>query len=134
MQIEPGKFQVFESELRQAMMDAAIRMIEASWIWQKLRQGPYSAEHLADQRTLNKELAEHLKAELAEMKAYKNGDLAGGPGWLAAIVDNRVEEHEILIEALRRHKRELDLMAGEKIEPEVHFAQATLVGRMGGGM
>ena len=38
-----------------------------------------------------------------------------------------------IVEVLRQQKRALDFMAGNKVEPEAHFAEAVLVGTMGGG-
>jgi hypothetical protein len=44
----------------------------------------------------------------------------------------RREENRLLAEACFRHKRELDLLAGEKVEPVAHDASATLVAIVGG--
>jgi hypothetical protein len=44
----------------------------------------------------------------------------------------RREENKALLEACLRHKRELDLLAGEKVEPVAHEASATLVASLGG--
>ncbi len=50
------------------------------------------------------------------------------------LLDWKRQEIKELMELLTRQKRELDYFAGEKIEPMVHFAEAVLVGKFGGGI
>ncbi len=38
------------------------------------------------------------------------------------------QENKELAECCAKHKRELDYVAGEKVEPVTHFAEAVLVG------
>ena len=45
----------------------------------------------------------------------------------------RLAQIAAMREVLHKQKRSIDFMAGNPIEPEVHFAEAVLVGTMGGG-
>jgi hypothetical protein len=43
------------------------------------------------------------------------------------VIDVHRKMNAALLERIRLHERELALMAGEKIEPEVHFGEAVLL-------
>ncbi len=47
------------------------------------------------------------------------------------LLDHKRQECEWLINLLQRHRRDLGWRAGEKIEPMVHFAEASLAGKAG---
>lgn len=44
----------------------------------------------------------------------------------------RLEQNAAMVELLRGHRRALQFMAGLPVEPQVHTAEAVLVGVMGG--
>jgi hypothetical protein len=46
----------------------------------------------------------------------------------------RRAENKALADACFRHKRELDLLAGEKVEPVAHEGEVVIVSKMGGGV
>jgi len=70
----------------------------------------------------------HTK-EIEEVMFKVHPDVISDEGLFAA---NRARNDE-LTELLRRQKRALDFMEGKPIEPELHFAEAVIVGRIGGG-
>ena len=135
--IDTAKFPLFQNELRTALLNAALRMIDASEAWKQMSDFVVNATSeqalLANHREVNARLTKLAQDELAEIKSYKAEKLGDGPGWLHNLVDYAVDQREALVEAIRKHDRELALMAGETIAPEVHFASAVLIGRLGGG-
>jgi hypothetical protein len=66
--------------------------------------------------------------ELEEVMFRVYGDVISDEGLFKA---NR-ERNDALLELCRKHKRALDFMEGKPIEPELHFADAVLVGTIGG--
>lgn len=68
-------------------------------------------------------LITHTK-ELEELLMRQYPDIISDQGLLDA---NRQRNRDLL-ELCRKHKRVLDFMAGEKVEPENHSAEAVLVG------
>jgi len=73
---------------------------------------------------------DHFRRELMDiMHAFDNRYHAvlDDEGWLLV----RRAENKALGEAIARHKREFDLMAGEKVEPIAYEAVVTLTARGG---
>jgi hypothetical protein len=50
------------------------------------------------------------------------------------LVALRLEQNTVLAEVVRKQRRHLRLMNGEKIEPEIHYAEAVLIGTGSGEM
>jgi hypothetical protein len=44
------------------------------------------------------------------------------------LIAMRLEQSDVLTEILRKQRRHLRFMNGEKIEPEIHYAECTIVG------
>ncbi len=63
-----------------------------------------------------------LVREFGDMTQGKTGD---------ELLHWKRREYKAIIELLEKHRRELDWRAGEKLEPMVHFAEASLAGRAG---
>jgi hypothetical protein len=51
----------------------------------------------------------------------------------AALLALKLEQNELLAEIVRKQRRHLRFMNGEKIEPEVHHVQCTMTGEGFGG-
>lgn len=49
-----------------------------------------------------------------------------------ALLALRLEQYEILTEAVERHRRHIEFLMGKPIEPKIHFGEAILVGVVGG--
>jgi len=47
------------------------------------------------------------------------------------LVEMRIEQNIKLLDLLRQQRRALQFMAGEKIEPEMHFGEGVLIGTFG---
>ena len=50
----------------------------------------------------------------------------------AQLVGLRMEQNEVLMQVLEKHRRSLQYMLGVPVEPVAHSAEAVLVGVMGG--
>jgi hypothetical protein len=50
----------------------------------------------------------------------------------AELLAIRTEENDALAESIRQQRRWIDHLAGRPVKPEVHFADAVIVGRLGG--
>src|SRR5262245_31913044 len=58
---------------------------------------------------------------------------AVGIGSKAEMLELRLEQNQRLADLLHQHRRALNFMAGNKVEPEVQFGEAIVIGAMGGG-
>ncbi len=43
------------------------------------------------------------------------------------LIAMRIEQNELLFQTLKKHRRTLEFMRGQKIEPEMHFGEAVLL-------
>lgn len=73
-------------------------------------------------------LAREIQQNLIEFNARSNGKTDK-----AELLKIRLEQNDILKELLRKQRRALAFMAGEKIEPETHFGEAIIRGEGGMG-
>ena len=69
-------------------------------------------------------LARELQQVLTDYNRRANGVTD-----MATLVTLRLEQNTVLAEVVRKQRRHLRLMNGEKIEPETHYAEAVMVGR-----
>jgi hypothetical protein len=86
---------------------------------------------------------DHFSDELYEIMRRANKAVRGefhedGVGRFIRIMSDldiltiRRRENAELMAALEQQKRELDLMAGEQVQPKMHFAEAVVTGAGGG--
>lgn len=73
-------------------------------------------------------LAREIQQNLVEFNAR-----ASGLTDKAELLELRLAQNEALAELLRKQRRALQFMAGQKIEPEVHFGEVILQGTGGQG-
>jgi len=73
-------------------------------------------------------LAREIQQNLVDYNAQANGKTDK-----AELLRIRLEQNDALKELLRKQRRALALMAGEKIEPEMHFGEAIITGQGGMG-
>lgn len=138
--IDRSKLQLFGREKRDMVVRAAQALVDQSEITRTLSMYFNTAAVGDDQEALTQARAEHQQlSEILERhhKQLKQAlDYATANQLPAAmfVLENRIGEIEQLQYAIENQDRELKLMAGEPIEPKVHFASATLVGRFGMGM
>lgn len=71
-------------------------------------------------------LARELQEVLNTYNAKSNGITDK-----ATLLALRLEQNSVLAEVLRKQRRHLRFMNGEKIEPETHYAEAIITGRGG---
>lgn len=136
MDINVDKLDQFAREKCNVLIDHAKALIERSDIAQIASQHRINVltaqagasdrvEYLQTMRDAHKEMLVVLQARRDELARIASGPLTQS---VRFIIENRDDEARILIDAIKRQDRELALMAGEKIEPVMHFAEAVVVG------
>lgn len=76
-------------------------------------------QHLA----VLKALADELQAALSDYNARCNGQTDK-----TTLLGLRLEQNTLLAEIVRKQRRHLRYMNGEKIEPETHYAECVMIG------
>jgi len=67
-------------------------------------------------------IANELQGNLVEYNTRANGITDK-----TLLLNLRTEQNLALVELLQKHRRAMAFMAGEKIEPELHFGEAVLL-------
>ena len=119
--VDRPKLEAFAQERERVMRAHAEEIMAHSITAQFLRAAADGCAGAIDEQALaiRREENRRLTLELT----WQKEELARQAAMLAV----RMREADVLLETLGRQKRELDLMAGLKIEPVVHYAEARMV-------